>query len=298
MKVFYNSVIVIFILLVFGVIIKLLFTADSSHEHTLKLIGIAMTALASVLGIALKVSFDEKTLKLNEQAENRLKIETEINAIKLLTTNSGYPAPAEQKSGALFALVNSDQVDFALHLLDVLKDQLPMSTLIWVLDKGLMSENTNTQEMASYILSANPDKFITDDIIGFPEIIKQYPFNWSWKTRQHICRLFINGIPKAQKSPPAIITLYTYLAAFLLRESKYKDEGLIYNGLLNCLSVLAPRVTRDEIKSPIDKNKTIYLNKIEEILKDELDKKKLQNLEQFLSDMLALKQWVDTIFSK
>ncbi len=70
----------------------------------LALLGALVASMVTFVGLLLKRSLDERNLALKQQAEERLRLDTAIHAVGLLSTNSGVEAPKSQRAGALFAL--------------------------------------------------------------------------------------------------------------------------------------------------------------------------------------------------
>jgi hypothetical protein len=88
----------------------------------LALAGALFGSLVSVSGLLLKHSIDtqaenrlhleaERNAVLESDAAKRLKLEAAIEAVRLLATPSGTPAPSIQCSGALYSLAALGQLD-------------------------------------------------------------------------------------------------------------------------------------------------------------------------------------------
>jgi hypothetical protein len=95
----------------------------------LTLIGAFIAAVATLLGILFKQSFDRRTetrmalesarnAALARESEDRLKLEAAIQALQLFGTSSGTPTLPVQRAGALFMLASLGQHELALTLLD------------------------------------------------------------------------------------------------------------------------------------------------------------------------------------
>jgi hypothetical protein len=149
----------------------------------LGLLGVIVTAAISLIGYFLKQSFDEHSLRLQQATEDRLRLEgeqnrkrldmeTAIQAVGLMSTQSGTDAPVTQKSGALFALVTLDQIDLALALTDNLwaQQSFDSGTGVWVVDKALQSNLPRHQIEASTILGKYKTRlYTTANSIFWPE---------------------------------------------------------------------------------------------------------------------------------
>ena len=104
----------------------------------LALIGVLGTAVITFIGLLFKRSFDVRNSRLQEEIENRLgmeakhnqamqkeaadrlRMETAIQAVGLMSTSTGVEAAKSQQIGALFALASLDQLELALALLELL----------------------------------------------------------------------------------------------------------------------------------------------------------------------------------
>lgn len=85
----------------------------------LALFGSLFATTVTLIGLMLKRSFDARTLILQTEAEERLKLDTAIKAVELFKSAAGAASPSES-AGALFALVRLGQFHFALALLEEL----------------------------------------------------------------------------------------------------------------------------------------------------------------------------------
>jgi hypothetical protein len=99
----------------------------------------------------------DRTQQLAEEAENRLKLDSSIRAVDLLSTPDGKPAPPTEQAGALFALAHLGQLDLALTLLRELWPARMISTeaAVQLIDRGL--NDSDLQEDAAQLFSENAD---------------------------------------------------------------------------------------------------------------------------------------------
>lgn len=119
--------------------------------------GFFATALTFVAAL-LKHSIDVRTLGQARETEQRLRLETSIRAVELLTENGREASPSRQ-AGALFVLGSLDQLDFALALLAEIwpkRDISPMAA-VWVVNRALMSQDEQTQIDGALQLVSNAD---------------------------------------------------------------------------------------------------------------------------------------------
>jgi len=95
------------------------------------------------------------------------------------TTASGEEAGKNQKAGALFALAELGQLEFALALLERMwpNQELASSSAIWLVNEGLKHPDANIQFKASALLKENSGllKKLTNDF-EWPDHL-----SWQWK---------------------------------------------------------------------------------------------------------------------
>ncbi len=128
----------------------------------LALLGVIATASVSLVGYLLKKSFDQHSLRLQQATEDRLRQETALQAVKLMSTQDGKEAPVSQRSGALFALVTLDQIDLALALVENLLRRSESNSVgdfeedaaaaIWVIERAFQSSVPRHQLISGGLL--------------------------------------------------------------------------------------------------------------------------------------------------
>ena len=179
------------IVLLFGAVVGALwklglfdFTgSDASAKivaSAIALVGGLIAALVSLVGVFLRQSVERRNADLKEQAENRLKIESErndnlkteaerrlkleaaIRAVGMLSTSSGFDAPRTQKGAVLFALADLGQLDLAISLLRqmVVSDKIDMNSAVWLINDVLESGSEICQREATEILRYWPTKLL------------------------------------------------------------------------------------------------------------------------------------------
>src|SRR4051812_31251475 len=79
------------------------------------LFGVVITSTVALVGVSLKNALDRRTeartqaenernALMSQDAERRLRLDTAVRAVQLLSTGSGGLAPPIQRAGALFTL--------------------------------------------------------------------------------------------------------------------------------------------------------------------------------------------------
>jgi hypothetical protein len=117
--------------------------------------GTAFTFVAALL----KHSIDVRNVDQARETEQRLRLETSIRAVELLT-EQGKKAPPTRQAGSLFVLGSLDQLDFALALLGEIwpKRHVSPGAAVWVVNRALESGDEQIQTNGALVLLANADK--------------------------------------------------------------------------------------------------------------------------------------------
>lgn len=125
----------------------------------LTLLGGLVASSFTLVGVLLKHSIDRRSASLAGEAEARLKLETAIKAVELLTMPDGASAPGERQAGALFVLASAplQQLDLALALLSEHwgSGAISSSAAIWVIDRALREPDPQMQSQAAWILRSH-----------------------------------------------------------------------------------------------------------------------------------------------
>jgi hypothetical protein len=136
------------------------------------LVGVALTAVVTFFGIVLKHSADSRTASIQEAAhvherenQQRLRMDTAIAAIELLTVSDGKPAPVVRASAAMITLCELGLTNLALALLDEVwtsqdesspeRTQISATAAAHVISSGLASRSTDIQRTAASLLQKN-----------------------------------------------------------------------------------------------------------------------------------------------
>lgn len=157
----------IVLLVLFGIFVVVLWqvglfdvgatTGDAQRfAAVLGLVGGFFATLLTFAAALLKHSVDVRTLGQARETEDRLRLETSIQAVSLLT-EEGKKAQPTRQAGALFVLGSLGQVDFALALLSELwpKGDISSAAAVWVVNRALLEGNEQTQIDAALQLSSN-----------------------------------------------------------------------------------------------------------------------------------------------
>lgn len=158
--------VVIGTIVVFGILVVVIwrigvFDNDTSASDAkvvaglLTLLGGLIASAFTLVGLLLKHSIDRYTASLAAEAElsrrleaqeteRRLRLETSIKAVELLTTPDGKPAPPERQAGALIVLGSKplEQLELAVALLreNWASGHISPSAGVWVIDRALKQD--------------------------------------------------------------------------------------------------------------------------------------------------------------
>jgi hypothetical protein len=138
----------------------------------LTLLGGVIASSFTFVGVLLKHSIDTHSARLAEETEARLRLETSIKAVELLTMEDGTPAPSIRQAGALFVLGSHPlrQLDLALALLREnwkRPDGVSSSAAVWLINEVLEHGDSAAQEIeAASILAANTALLVQPDASG------------------------------------------------------------------------------------------------------------------------------------
>jgi hypothetical protein len=149
----------------------------------LSLTGALVAASLTFVGVLLKHSLDTRNLRLAEETEARLKLETSISAVQLLTLEDGKEAPPPRQAGSLFVLASLGQLEFALALLDEIwpRGGISVHAANWVVDRALASQDPKLQMVGAQMLVANAGAISeTPDDFELPQST-----NLDWPTSAH-----------------------------------------------------------------------------------------------------------------
>ena len=158
------------------------------------LVGGFASTLVSLIGVFIKYSIDQRNVDLKEQAEERIRIESDrndalqreseqrlkleaaIEAVKLL----GDTAPVTQRAGVLFTLANLGMLNLAITMLDPMLStkRLDANTTAWLINEAVQTGQSDLQHQVSSIMRKHADQFL------MPNGQSSFPssFNLVWNT--------------------------------------------------------------------------------------------------------------------
>jgi hypothetical protein len=146
-------------------------TAVPALVASIALPGVIATAVVTLIGYLLRQSIDLRTARLGEQAaeaanveQQRLRMESAMQTVKLLATQDGKAAPAVQVSAALIVLSKLGEIDLALDLATEMwpKNQLTSSAAVALCDAAITSGDRMLQRAAAVLILNNWKRLISD----------------------------------------------------------------------------------------------------------------------------------------
>jgi len=145
------------------------------------LVGTVVTGAITFIGTLL-------TVELRRQSEARLRMETAIRGVSLLSAPGTLHAPKAQKAGALFALVELGQIRFSLACLDGLWKEIDPSSAVWVIEQALHLGTADDQSYAALMLNRNAHTLRpTPDNLNWPQgLIDRWPVEMDLAARMYV----------------------------------------------------------------------------------------------------------------
>jgi hypothetical protein len=146
-------------------------TAVPALVASITLPGVIATAVVSLIGYLFRQSIDLRTARLGEQAaeaasveQQRLRMESAMQTVKLLVTEEGKAAPAVQVSAALIVLSKLGEIDLALDLAAEMwpKKQITSSSAVALCDAAIESGDSLLQRAAAVLILNNWRRLISD----------------------------------------------------------------------------------------------------------------------------------------
>lgn len=233
-------VISVVLLLLFGASVALVWQLGLFDENTrasnaqviaaaLALVGVLVTASLTFAGVLLKHSIDRRTVQQAAETEGRLRLETSISAVQLLT-EEGKPATQTRQAGALFVLVNLNQLDFAYALLGQMWANRDISpgAAVWVVNRLLLSGDPSLQHQAATIVDRNAETLAGATDWEFPNCVE---LNWT------------NNLPS-----PARETLLSAFVKMMLAKSRVDWWDQALNAFVVQLDVVRRTENEDHIR--------------------------------------------------
>jgi hypothetical protein len=211
------------------------------YAAVLGLVGGLFATAFTFLAALLKYSIDVRTLGQAHETERRLRLETSIRAVELLTEEGKKALPTRQ-AGALFVLGSLDQLEFALPLLGEIwpENDISPAAAVWVVNRALLSDDPQLQDDAALALLANARSLALQSSACF-----EWPpcISFKWKTeidvgaREKLLDALIEVLAsksKADWDPDCVSSLLVNLD--LIRRND--DEPRIRNGAALAVSLL------------------------------------------------------------
>jgi hypothetical protein len=146
-------------------------TAVPALVAAITLPGVIATAVVSLIGYLLRQSIDLRTARLGEQAaeaasveQQRLRMESAMETVKLLATQDGKAAPPVQVSAALIVLSKLGEIDLALDLAAEMwpRNQVTSSAAVALCDAAITSGNRMLQRAAAVLILNNWRRLMSD----------------------------------------------------------------------------------------------------------------------------------------
>jgi hypothetical protein len=156
---------------------------DEQLKSLWTFIGVGLAACATILGALLTKSHNDRTLVLESDANERLKMDTVVSSLNLICNDGNY-APRAAIAGGLATLVQLGHPIIAMRALAAAVDDdgaVDMGTATWLIGQVLTATVTKgtpadlvdaKQQAASLLLTLASAKELTEPAKGFGE------FNW------------------------------------------------------------------------------------------------------------------------
>lgn len=167
--------------------------------------GVLGTAMVTLCGLLLKDSIDNRTILLHREAETRLKMESSLKAIELMTPLDRDPSlNKERRQGAIIALINIGQLPLALSLLEeyMVQGYVSLRFSMRILDQAFQSNDHSLKEIAANLIHENADKLSPEsDDFYFPDGFK---LKWNMTVELDQRRWILEALVKCMLSRPMI----------------------------------------------------------------------------------------------
>lgn len=260
---FIISTVILFILFI-TIVPRIIDRFDLSNDEAIAtiiaaaiaLFGTIITALISFIGLQIKETYNKRTYHLQVEAEERLKMDTEIKAVDLLGTSTGNDSAQKQRAGALFALSNLGRRQFALALLESMWDDLQLTSCMWVINDCLCSENKKDRAYAAKIYYHKIDKMIIskpEDIDNaFPNCYEYYwesdnSFQVRYLVMSSLLKLIEKSIPLfANKQNREYMNFLVTTLYVIQNEEENNEEEMIEAAAIFCLDKFMFRYPKDK----------------------------------------------------
>jgi hypothetical protein len=159
---------------------------DAVLAAALALVGGLVASAVSVVGLILQHSAAERNAVLQEEAEDRLTLETTLRASALLATADGKAAAPIQQAAALYCLVGLRQEDVALDLLFALMDAGSLDPIMGsgILESVFQSANRLAHHEAISRLGDRAETMVVSEGVALPPSLSANPMRFEAYVRR------------------------------------------------------------------------------------------------------------------
>jgi hypothetical protein len=169
----------------------------------LGLLGVLATAIVSLIGLVLKQSIDKRSLEISQGEQRRMQLEAAVRTVKLMTLDSGAPAPPEQVSAALLVLAKLGEVSLAIDIITEIwpKKHLTSSAAVRIMDYAFTENDPGLQRSAALLLFNNTSKLDTaENQYEWPTYLERWPLDIDPEARVTIALALMRWI---KERPPS-----------------------------------------------------------------------------------------------
>ena len=168
------------LLLTISLIVALIFysrdaPATSQFSITaaiIALVGTLWTGAITLAGLLLKDSVDRRNALFQEESEKRLRMETALKAVELMSTAEVEGVPVrESREAAILVISSLNQLRLALSMADqfLTRDKVSPEALVGVVEQCLDSDDTVLKGEAAYALRLNAGRLVVGPtLLSFP----------------------------------------------------------------------------------------------------------------------------------
>lgn len=163
------------------------------------LIGTTFAATVTAIGLLIKDSLDRRAQALQYEAEARLKAETSLKAIELMTAKDLSTILAqERREGAIIALSSLGYRSLILLLCERYwkNDQIDTNIVMGIVDECLQSDILEFQVRATSLLNHNLDKICKDEkSFSFPpSIYLKWKDGFSYSVKMDLANCIVKAL--------------------------------------------------------------------------------------------------------
>jgi hypothetical protein len=124
-----------------------------------------VSGVIALVGHWIKNSMNRRTIELAQRDQRRLRLDTLISAVGLLSTAKGEEVSDSQKGAVLFVLMELEQLDFAVSILDSMwsKGRLRVETAAWVADRVLTRGSPSDRDSVALMMHEHAEELVIDE---------------------------------------------------------------------------------------------------------------------------------------